>query len=513
MIKRSNINPSIDEIEKAIDSEILTKFPYTFLETFSILPLKDVPGRVIFATDDPSKVDAGEIEQFTGKKISFIIVDRQIIQSLLKKHYYNPTSSQKIIQELSRDEEMFGDTLTEDLSSQNGDLLDLANQAPIIRLVNQIFYRAIMMRASDIHLQSLENTFKVRYRIDGMLHDILSLPAKYQSAVISRVKIISDLDIAEKRIPQDGRTSIRVEDKQIDVRVSIIPTFFGESAVLRLLDQSSYSFGLNDLGFSEADLEKFDRLIHYDHGIILLTGPTGSGKTTTLYAALSRINNPHIHIVTLEDPVEYQLEGINQIQVNPRVGLTFASGLRSILRHDPNVIMVGEIRDRETAEMAIQASLTGHLVFSTLHTNDSTSSITRLLDMGIEPYLIASSVIGIIAQRLVRLNCSKCSQSTTYPEELLKEIGLEPDNDGYNFMAGKGCEHCLFTGYHGRTGIFEFLEIDDEIRNLIMKQVSSGEIRRYSISKSLKTLRMDGARKVAGGFTTVSEVLRVTQET
>ncbi|MCM8815492.1 MAG: GspE/PulE family protein, partial [Candidatus Omnitrophica bacterium] len=300
--------------------------------------------------------------------------------------------------------------------------------------------------------------------------------------------------------------------RQIDVRVSIIPTFFGESGVLRLLDKSTYNFALNELGFSQQDLIKFDRLIHYDHGIILLTGPTGSGKTTTLYAALSRINNPHIHIITLEDPVEYQLDGINQIQVNPKVGLTFANGLRSILRHDPNVIMVGEIRDRETAEMAIQASLTGHLVFSTLHTNDSTSSITRLLDMGIEPYLIASSVIGIIAQRLVRLNCPKCSRNAVYPDDLLKEIGLDPSNGNYNFKAGKGCEFCLNTGYRGRTGIFEFLEIDDEIRALIMKQVSAGEIRQSCLKKGLRTLRMDGARKVVEGFTTVSEVLRVTQE-
>jgi len=512
MIRRSNLNLNPEEIEKAIDSELLSKFPYTFLETFSLLPLKSSPGSALLATDDPSKIDQGEIEHFTGRKISFVVVDKQIIQNLLKKHYYNPVSSQKIIQELSRDEAMLDDAFAEQLPAQNGDLLDLANQAPIIRLVNQIFYRAIIMRASDIHLQSLENTLKVRYRIDGMLHDILSLPAKYQPAVISRVKIISDLDIAEKRIPQDGRTSIRVEDKQIDVRVSIIPTFFGESAVLRLLDQSTYNFGLNELGFSEEDLVKFDRLIHYDHGIILLTGPTGSGKTTTLYAALSRINNPHIHIITLEDPVEYQLDGINQINVNPKVGLTFANGLRSILRHDPNVIMVGEIRDRETAEMAIQASLTGHLVFSTLHTNDSTSSITRLLDMGIESYLIASSVIGIIAQRLVRLNCSKCSEPTVYPSDLLKEIGLDPSQK-HNFRSGKGCEVCLNTGYHRRTGIFEFLEIDDEIRNLIMKQVSAGEIRRYSLGKGLRTLRMDGARKVSEGLTTVSEVLRVTQET
>ncbi len=435
------------------------------------------------------------------------------ILNLLKKHYYSPSSSQKIIQELSRDEAVLGESFTEDLPAQNGDLLDLANQAPIIRLVNQIFYRAILMRASDIHIQSLESHLKVRYRIDGMLHDILTLPSKYQPAVISRIKIISDLDIAEKRIPQDGRTGIRVEDKQIDVRVSIIPTFFGESAVLRLLDQSTYNFGLNELGFSKEDLARFDKLIHYDHGIILLTGPTGSGKTTTLYAALSRINNPHIHIITLEDPVEYQLDGINQIQVNPRVGLTFANGLRSILRHDPNVIMVGEIRDKETAEMAIQASLTGHLVFSTLHTNDSTSSITRLLDMGIEPYLIASSVIGIIAQRLIRLNCQKCCQPVDYAPELLSEIGLNPTETNYNFKKGKGCEICLSTGYHKRTGIFEFLEIDDAIRSLIMKQVSSGEIRKYALASGLKTLRMDGARKVAEGLTTVDEILRVTQET
>ncbi len=513
MNKKSKFSLNQDEIEKLIDPELLGRFPYTFLETFVLLPLKDVPGKALFATDNPSKIDQGEIEQFTGKKVSFVVQSREIILNLLKKHYYNPSSSQKIIQELSRDEAALGDSFAEELPAQNGDLLDLANQAPIIRLVNQIFYRAILMRASDIHLQSLENHLKVRYRIDGMLHDILTLPSKYQPAVISRVKIISDLDIAEKRTPQDGRTTIRVENKQIDVRVSIIPTFFGESAVLRLLDQSTYSFGLNELGFSEEDLSKFDGLIHYDHGIILLTGPTGSGKTTTLYAALSRINNPHIHIITLEDPVEYHLEGINQIQVNPKVGLTFANGLRSILRHDPNVIMVGEIRDRETAEMAIQASLTGHLVFSTLHTNDSTSSITRLLDMGIEPYLIASSVIGIIAQRLVRLNCYRCSQSASYPAELLKEIGLDPSANNYNFRAGKGCETCLNTGYHKRTGIFEFLEIDDIIRSLIMKQVSAGEIRRHALNRGLKTLRMDGATKVAEGLTTVSEVLRVTQET
>jgi general secretion pathway protein E len=497
---------SNEKIEKLIDPEFLSNFPYNFLEKFSILPFKDENGEIFIGTDDISRLDPGEIENFIGKKVKFLSINENVVHDLLKKYYYHPTSSQKIVQELKTQDEKF----VEELPEETGDPLEFANQAPVIRLVNQIIYKAVSMRASDIHLQALENQFKVRYRIDGVLHDIFVLPKKYQPAIISRVKIISDLDIAEKRISQDGRTSIKINDQQFDIRVSIIPTFFGESSVLRLLNKSVFLFNMESIGFTEENYEKFNRLIHYDHGIILLTGPTGSGKTTTLYSALSKINNSQIHIITLEDPVEYQLDGVNQIQVNPKVDLTFANGLRSILRHDPDIVMVGEIRDTETAEMAIQASLTGHLVFSTLHTNDSTSAITRLIDMGIEPYLIASSVIAIEAQRLVRINCPYCLEEIVYPSEVLNQIGFLSETE--HFVHGKGCSNCLQTGFYGRLGIFELLMIDDNIRDLIMKRASAGEIRKYAVNNGLKTLRQDGAIKVKNKQTTISEILRVTQE-
>ncbi|MCL5408782.1 MAG: Flp pilus assembly complex ATPase component TadA [Candidatus Omnitrophica bacterium] len=502
---------SDDKIEKLVDPEFLSIFPYNFLEKFSILPFKGDNGEVFIGTNNISRLDPGEIENFIGKKVKFLTINEDVVQNLLKKYYYHPTSSQKIVQELKGQDEKFVEDLPEDTG---GDPLEFANQAPIIRLVNQIIYKAVSMRASDIHLQALEDQFKVRYRIDGILHDIFVLPKKYQSAIISRVKIISDLDIAEKRTSQDGRTSLRIDGQQIDIRISIIPTFFGESSVLRLLNKSVFLFDIESVGFTEENYEKFDKLIHCDHGIILLTGPTGSGKTTTLYSALSKINNPKTNIITLEDPVEYQLNGINQIQINPKVELTFANGLRSILRHDPDIIMVGEIRDLETAEMAIQASLTGHLVFSTLHTNDSTSAITRLLDMGIEPYLIASSVIAIAAQRLIRINCAYCKEEIKYPPEILRQMGFlsENNNESGLFVHGKGCSSCLQTGYYGRTGIFEMLMLDDRTRELIMQRVSAGEIRKYAVSNGLKTLRQDGAVKVKNQQTTISEVLRVTQE-
>ncbi len=503
-------NLSNEQIEKLIDPEFLSIFPYNFLEKFSIIPFKDETGEVFIGTDNLSQLDPGEIENFIGKKVEFFTIDTELIQNLLKKYYYHPTSSRKIVQELNNQDE----NIVEDLPEETGDPLEFANQAPIIRLLNQIIYKAVSMRASDIHLQSLENQFKIRYRIDGILHDIFVLPKKYQPAIISRVKIISGLDIAEKRISQDGRMSIKINEQQFDIRISIIPTFFGESSVLRLLNKSIFLFNMESIGLTKENYEKFDKLIHCDHGIILLTGPTGSGKTTTLYSALSKINNPQTNIITLEDPVEYQLNGINQIQINPKVELTFANGLRSILRHDPDIIMVGEIRDSETAEMAIQASLTGHLVFSTLHTNDSTSAITRLIDMGIEPYLIASSVIAIIAQRLVRINCPHCLEDIEYPSEVLEQIGFlsEKNNELYSFVHGKGCYACLQTGFYGREGIFELLMIDDKIRDLIMQRASAGEIRKQAIVNGLKTLRQDGAIKVKAQKTTISEILRVTQE-
>ncbi|MGC8976196.1 MAG: type II secretion system ATPase GspE [Candidatus Ratteibacteria bacterium] len=500
----------IENFEERIDPEILNYFPYNYLKSNCFIPVVGDNGEILIITDDPLKLDIGEIKTILKKDIKFAFSTPEKINESIEKFYYHPTSSKKVIEDLNSEEII---QIEEDIDTDTSNLLDLANKAPVIRIVNQIIYRAISMRASDIHLQITENSLKVRYRIDGILHDIFILPKKFHPPIVTRIKIMSNLDIAEKRIPQDGRTSIKVDSKKIDIRVSIIPTFFGESIVLRLLDRATFLLSLEELGFSKENYEKFNRLIHSDHGIILLTGPTGSGKTTTLYAALSKINNPGINIITLEDPIEYNLEGINQIQVNPKVGLNFANGLRSILRHDPNVIMVGEIRDIETAEMAIQASLTGHLVFSTLHTNDASSAIVRLIDMGIEPYLIAASLIGVMAQRLVRLNCPNCSVEEKPPLQLLSEIGLEEkDIREGSFKKGKGCRLCLNEGYYGRTGIFELLVIDEEIRELILKRASVTEIKKVGLKKGMKTLRMDGIEKVKKGLTTISEVLRVTQE-
>ncbi len=500
----------IENPEDMVDPELLTSFPYAFLKNNCLLPLKNAGGEIIIVTDDPLKTDIGEIRSQLNREVKIALASTENIQRCLDKFYYHPSSSKKVIDDLKSEEMLH---LEEDIDVDGMNLLDLANKAPVIRLVNQILYRAISMRASDVHIQGGETNLKVRYRVDGVLHDIFVLPRKYHPAIVTRVKIISNLDIAEKRIPQDGRTSIKADNKKIDIRVSIIPTFFGESVVLRLLDRSAFLFNLNDLGFSREHYENFNKLIHLDHGIILLTGPTGSGKTTTLYAALSKINNPGINIVTLEDPVEYNIDGINQIQVNPRVGLTFANGLRSILRHDPNIIMVGEIRDVETAEMAIQASLTGHLVFSTLHTNDSTSAVIRLIDMGVEPYLIASSLVGIMAQRLVRLNCPECSADASPSPVEMEQIAFGEGNlSGMHYREGKGCSKCFNEGFYGRTGIFELLAIDDEMRNRIAVKTSVAEIKKLAMKKNLVTLRMDGAEKIRQGITTIPEVLRVTQE-
>lgn len=509
---KSNGLPVIDNLESLIEPELLSKFPFTFLQRNCLVPVRGQNNGIILVGEDPVCIDLGEIKEILQENFSIARAQPDKILACLERYYYHPSSSQKIVEDLKTDEVM--EVLPEELNGEGGNLLDLANKAPVIRLVNQIIYRAISMRATDIHLQTLEDSFKVRYRIDGVLHDIFVLPRRYQPALISRIKIISDLDIAEKRVPQDGRTAIKSDGVQIDIRVSIIPTFFGESAVLRLLNKSAFLFSMEKLGLVGEVFAIFDKLIHYDHGIILLTGPTGSGKTTTLYAALARINNPNINIMTLEDPVEYNLEGINQINIHPKAGLTFATGLRSILRHDPDIIMVGEIRDMETAEMAIQASLTGHLVFSTLHTNDAASAITRLLDMGIEPYLIASSLIGVMAQRLVRLNCSECSGPVDLPASLLEEIGIyKSETNHVQFRKGAGCDNCLGTGYYGQTGIFEPLFIDETIRDLITDRVSANIIKKKAQEKGLKTLRQDGAEKVKQGFTTVEEILRVTQET
>jgi general secretion pathway protein E len=389
-------------------------------------------------------------------------------------------------------------------------LRDLASEAPVIRLVNLLINRAVEQRASDIHIEPYESELKIRYRIDGVLHDVEAPPRRLQAAIVSRVKIMAKLNIAERRLPQDGRIKLRLMGREIDMRVSTLPTLYGESVVLRILDRSSIEVTLETLGFPDDTLEEFEKLIIKPYGMILVTGPTGSGKTTTLYGALDKINSPDKKIITIEDPVEYQLFGVNQIHVKPQIGLTFANGLRSIVRQDPDVIMVGEIRDAETAEIAIQAALTGHLVFSTLHTNDAAGAVSRLLEMGVEDYLLASSLLGVLAQRLVRRICTHCKRPAEVGAEVLRALA-----DGHGearVYEGRGCEECANTGYRGRSGIYEFLPVTEAIKQLILKRASADGIREAAVHEGMRTLREDGWRTVRNGITSVAEIVRVTQE-
>jgi general secretion pathway protein E len=390
-------------------------------------------------------------------------------------------------------------------------LRDLASEAPVIRFVNLLISRAVEQRASDIHIEPFENELKVRYRIDGVLHDVEAPARRLQAAIVSRIKIMAKLNIAERRLPQDGRIKLRLMGREIDLRVSTLPTLYGESVVLRILDRSSIVVNLDSLGFPADTLKQFEKLITKPYGMILVTGPTGSGKTTTLYGALDKINSPDKKIITIEDPVEYQLFGVNQIHVKPAIGLTFASGLRSIVRQDPDVIMVGEIRDPETAEIAIQSALTGHLVFSTLHTNDASGAVARLLEMNVENYLLASSLLGVLAQRLVRRVCPKCKEPAEMPPELWREIGGS-EGEPVRAVIGRGCEECAHTGYRGRAGIYEFLPVTDQIKAHILERASAGTIKDTAVKQGMRTLRDDGWRSVRTGTTTVAEVVRVTQD-
>ncbi|OHB52770.1 MAG: type II secretion system protein GspE [Planctomycetes bacterium GWF2_41_51] len=412
------------------------------------------------------------------------------------------------------------DDVAEELDSQNldqlvdevataDDLLDVVNRPPVIRLVNDILFRALQLRASDIHVHPYEGKIQIRYRIDGILYDTLSLNRNVLSLVVSRIKVMAGMDIAERRMPQDGRCSVRLGNREIDLRVSTVPTSYGERCVLRLLDKSTGLFSLAELGMMEDDLKIFDSLLDRSHGVIFVTGPTGSGKSTTLYAALNRMNAVEKNIITIEDPIEYQLGGISQMQVATRKGMTFVTALRHVLRQDPDVIMVGEVRDEETARMAIQSSLTGHLVFSTLHTNDSAGAISRLLDLGVEPYLVSSSLIAVLAQRLVRRICPECRQEYHPTENELRELGISAEKG--QFFVGAGCSKCFNTGYKGRTGIYELMMLDEQIREMVNVRQTAGVIKQKAIEKGLQTLRMDGARKVLAGATTIAEVLRVTQ--
>jgi len=401
-----------------------------------------------------------------------------------------------------------------DQIDESEDVLDVANKAPIIKLVNTILFQALKMRASDVHFHPYVDRMQVRIRIDGILYDMDPIPRKVQEAIVSRIKVMGKMDIAERRLPQDGRASIRLGDGEVDVRISSIPTTYGERIVMRLLDKSARVYTLDEIGLEPKNRAMLREYLNFSHGIILVTGPTGSGKTTTLYAAMSEVDTTQKNVLTIEDPVEYSLPGVSQVQVNTKKGLTFANGLRSFLRQDPDVMMVGEIRDLETGEVAIRAALTGHLVFSTVHTNDAPSTITRMVDQGIEPYLVASSMVLVIAQRLVRTICKHCHAYVPISDEWtakLKKIGIVPAQMPQGVAIGKGCDECFQSGYSGRTAIYEFLPVDEVLRTQIMEGISASVMKRGAVERGMITLREDGKTKILAGQTTADEVLRVTQ--
>ena len=488
-------------------------FSVKFMRECRFVPIgREGDERLILAMVDPlDKATLDAVKLYSRfQSIDVYLAPESEVMDLIEKFYGNQSSSLgRIVEGIGEDGI---DTLSDDLEDIE-QLKDLASEAPVIRLVNLIISRAIEARASDIHIEPFEKELKVRYRIDGVLYDVESPPKRLKAAVISRIKIMAKLNIAERRIPQDGRIKMRVLGREIDLRVSTLPTMYGESVVMRILDKSNTQiYDLESLGFSTRMLDQVGELIQRPHGIILVTGPTGSGKTTTLYAALTKINLPDRKIITIEDPVEYQINGINQIHVNPQIGLTFAAGLRSIVRQDPDVIMVGEMRDLETAEIGIRAALTGHLVFSTLHTNDAPSAIARLVDMGAEDYLIASSVLGVLAQRLVRVICPHCKEPQEMDLRYLRDIGLLTEDWEGQIYEGRGCKECSNTGFRGRLGIYELMLMDDEVRRLTITNSDAGQLRKTAIRNGMVTLRQDGFGKVRAGLSTISEVMRVTQE-
>jgi len=493
-----------------LDPMLIEPFPLAFAKQHGFAPLFRRRGKVLVALADPTAVAVlDDLAALYGAGIEPVVGTMELVLAALNAQFDRRTGAQQVMGDIEDSEDL--DSLAHDLEETTKDLLEEDDEAPIIRLVNSILAQAIKERASDIHIEPFEKGISVRFRKDGVLHEVLEVPKRLQASITSRIKIMGTLNIAEKRRPQDGRIRIRIAGRDVDIRLSTIPIAFGESLVLRLLDKSATVLDLRDLGMGGTDLERLEYLIRRPHGIVLVTGPTGSGKTTTLYAGLSQINAPDKKILTIEDPVEYQITGINQMQVNPKIDVTFSSALRAFLRQDPDVILVGEIRDRETVEIAVQASLTGHLVFSTVHTNDAPSTFTRLTDMGVEPFLIASSVIAIQAQRLVRLLCPSCKQPIQASPLQLRQLGIT-DSKPATIYNAKGCSDCSTFGYSGRKGIFELLVVTDHVRDLVMAKANASEIRKAALSEGMSTLRGDGARKVLDGITSIEEVLRVTQD-
>ena len=492
--------PYMDLADYIIDAQMTKLVSEELAKKYKAVPLFKIKDTLTVAMVDPRDVEAIDNLRRVAKvdTVEAVLVSSKSIEYVLSSYYSEGASVEEIVKSIESKKSF----------AAKGTLAEVAEEPPIIKLVNILFSDAVKDRASDIHVEPELDLVRVRYRIDGILHEIHELPKKLQSAIISRIKILAEMDIAESRKPQDGKIRLKLENKDLDVRVSTFPTVHGENVVMRLLDRSSILLGLKDLGFTRENLELFDKLIRQPNGILLVTGPTGSGKTTTLYAALSSITSMEKNIITIEDPVEYELPLIRQTQVNPKAEVTFPTGLRSILRQDPDVIMVGEIRDKETAEVAIQASLTGHLVFSTLHTNDAPSSLTRLIDMGLEPFLISSSVLAVLAQRLVRSICVKCKEEYAPGEVVLKGLGIKGP---VKFYRGRGCPTCKKTGFVGRIAIFELLVLNDVIRKMVEEKYSADQVKKKVIELGMKTLRDDGMEKVRQGVTTIEEILRVTE--
>lgn len=492
--------------------EVVSLVPEVLARKYTLIPIFRVGDSISVAMADPLNIFAtDELKLKTKLDIETCLAPEEEIKNAINQYYSVSDDMGKMMQSLENEignvaaEAAGGETEVKKLES-------LVEEAPVIKLVNMLFLEAARQGASDIHIEPEETFLRVRYRVDGILHEVSTIPRKLQPAVISRIKILSSMDIAERRIPQDGRIQVRIGPKQIDMRVSTVPTVYGENVVIRLLDTSQMTVRLSDLGLAPENIEIYGKLIRFPYGIILITGPTGSGKTTTLYASLNQINDVGKNIITIEDPVEYRLPMIRQIQVNNKVELTFASGLRSILRQDPDVVMVGEMRDEETARIAIQAALTGHLVFSTVHTNDAASAVTRLIDMGIEPFLITSSVIGLVAQRLIRRLCKECKTPYKASKAELETLGIKDANAEITLYNPVGCEHCRKMGFKGRIAIHEVLVPDNEVRRLTIQRASSDEIKRYAIAQGMKNLVHDGLEKAKAGLTSLEEVLRIIQD-
>ncbi len=509
--KQLNV-PFITLSHYEIDEEVIKSIPEEIIRKYKIVPVDKTGNTLTVALADPSNIYLlDELRILTKSQIVPVISFETDIIETINKYLSNDKSKyEEMLKDITEEPQAMEVLTPSEEAPEEGELEEEVNQAPVIQLVNLIISEAIKSRASDIHIEPQEKALRLRYRIDGVLQDRTPPPKKFQNAIISRIKIMAEMDIAERRLPQDGRFKVRIEGRDVDFRVSTVPTPFGEKVVMRILDRASLVLDLKQLGFDQEILETYNKLVNRPWGMILVTGPTGSGKSTTLYATLNTINDPRKNILTIEDPIEYQLKGITQVHARSDIGLTFAAGLRAFLRQDPDVILVGEIRDHETADIAIKAALTGHLVLSTLHTNDASSTPTRLINMGVEPYLVAATLLMSLAQRLVRRICENCKETYTPSSEVLKALGIEENMSKAKFCRGKGCPQCHHTGYRGRVALYELLVISDKLRDLILQRVPSNVIKEQAIKEGMQTLRQAGIKKILQGMTTVEEVLAIT---